>query len=110
MNAFVLLAAILQSLAVTARNPYLGYDAGKYADLLDLLAGLALKGNSAVDELRQLRMEIDNMLEQRRAPTTEEVDRWKSRSDAAHEGLQRLKDSSPADPGDNKGGVVPDGT
>lgn len=108
MNAFILISGILQTLALVARNPALGFDAGRYADLLEFLSRLVQRGNSALDELRALRADVEGILEQGRAPTDDEIARWKQRSDAAHEGLQRLKEPSPDGTGET--GPTPDGT
>jgi hypothetical protein len=104
MNAFVLIAAILQTLALVARNPSIGFDATRYADLLEFLGRLVQRGNAAVDELKLLRTEVEGIIEQGRAPSEDEIARWKARSDAAHQGLQRLKDSSPEDQGEGSSG------
>lgn len=108
MNAFMLIAGILQALALVSRNPALGLDPGRYAELLEFLSRVVQRGNAAVEELKALRREVEGILEQGRAPTDEEIARWKARSDAAHQGLQRLKDSSPDGPGEPD--PLPDGT
>src|SRR5919107_2608236 len=73
MNAFVLIAAILQTLALVARNPSIGFDATRYADLLEFLGRLVQRGNAAVDELKLLRTEVEGIIEQGRAPSEDEI-------------------------------------
>lgn len=98
MNALMLVAGILQTLALVSRNPAIGFDATKYAAVLEFLARLVEKGNSAVDELRALRSEVEGMLTENRPPTDAEVANWKSRSDAAHAALQAMKAKRPGAP------------
>lgn len=102
MNALMLIAGILQTLALVGRNPALGFDASKYADLLEFLARLTERGNAAIGELRQLRTEVDGWLAQGRAPTDDEMAAWKARSDSAHAALQAMKDRAP-DPAIDEG-------
>lgn len=95
MNALLIVVSILQALAMVGRNPAIGIDASKYADLLELLARLTQRGNAAIEELQKLRAEVDAMLAEGRKPTAEQMSAWKARSDAAHAGLQALKDRAP---------------
>lgn len=92
MNALMLIASILQTLALVSRNPALGFDATKYAEILEFLARLVERGNAATDELRKLRTEVETMVQENRPPTDDEVARWKARSDAAHADLQSMRD------------------
>lgn len=95
MNVLLLVSAILQALAMAGRNPALGFDGSKYADMLELLARLVERGNVAADELRKLRAEVEQMLIEGRSPTDGEMAAWKARSDSAHAALQAMKDRAP---------------
>lgn len=108
MNAFLLVSAILQALALAGRNPALGFDAAKYADLLEFLARLVERGHAATDELRKLRTEVEAMVMEGRAPTADEMASWKARSDSAHAALQALKDRAPDPTMDEDEGSRPD--
>lgn len=106
MNTLTLIAGILQALALIGRNDAIGFDASRYADMLDFLARLVARGNAATDELRKLRTEVESILVRGNPPTVDEVAGWKARSDAAHAAIQSLKDRAPDltdDPDSQKG-------
>jgi hypothetical protein len=100
MNIFLIIAGILQALATVSRNPELGIgndNAGRYAELLEFLARLVERGQSAITELQALRVEVKDILLRGTPPTDDEIERWKARSDAAHAELQGMK-SEPEEP------------
>jgi hypothetical protein len=105
MNVFLLIASILQALAAVARNPELGAEANsdRYSQLLEFLARLVQRGEEAVGELSQLRIQVESILARGSPPTDDEIAAWKSRSDAAHAELQALKTPAPPAPEEDVG-------
>ena len=85
------ISGLLQAFASIARSPAIGADLDKYAALLDLLSRLVSRGADALDELRALRVEVEDMRATGRVPSLDEITAMRKRSDAAHQRLQELK-------------------
>jgi hypothetical protein len=93
----LVLSGVLQTLATVARNPALsggagGANANTYADLLELASRLVVRGNEALDDLEELKAEVDEMVASGAKPDQSKIDEWKARSDKAHDELQAMKD------------------
>jgi hypothetical protein len=97
MNTFMLIASILQAIAMVARNPELGVESNgaRYAELIDFLARLVQRGNEAMADLQKLRTEVEAIIARGSPPTDDEIASWRARSDAAHAALQAMATQVP---------------
>ncbi len=96
MDPITMVLTAISGIKLLLNNPALGGGSSvrldEASELLGILATLIEQGDDGLDDLRDFTKTIEEMVKQGRAPTQVEWDIWRSRSDAAHDRLQRVKD------------------
>ena len=91
---WILLA--VRSLSVILNNPALGggssVNNSEFAELLGMLGGLLETGGKTHKGMKQFAEQMKAMADSGHAPTRAEWEELRSRSDAAHEKLQKAKE------------------
>ena len=95
MDPITMILTAISGIKLILNNPALGGGSSvrldEASELLGILAMIIEQGDDGLDDLREFTALIQAMVKEGRAPTQVEWDTWRSRSDAAHDRLQRVK-------------------
>ena len=95
-NTLLLVSSILQGLMALSANMQLGGHKGenweRFSGYLSLLSRLLEEGEEAYNDIELLSQQIQQMVEENRGPTSEELQILEERSQEAHNRLQAVKE------------------
>ena len=96
MDPITMILTAISGIKLILNNPALGGGSSirldEASDLLGILAMIIEQGADGLDDLREFTALIQSMVKENRPPTQVEWDTWRSRGDAAHDRLQRVKE------------------